>query len=42
MIGELVPETLHFLQNNPLADERRLFDHVLVDEYQEYAFPFFS
>ena len=35
LIGELVPETLHFLLNNPLADERTLYDHVLVDEYQD-------
>jgi len=35
LIGELVPITLRFLQNNPLADERRLFEHVLVDEYQD-------
>ncbi len=35
LIGEIVPETLRYLQNNPLAEERRLFDHVLVDEYQD-------
>ncbi len=35
LIGELVPEALRYLRNNPEADERRAFDHVLVDEYQD-------
>lgn len=35
LIGELVPETLRYLKNNPAADERGAFDHVLVDEYQD-------
>jgi superfamily I DNA/RNA helicase len=35
LIGEVVPEALRFLQNNPLSKERSAFDHVLVDEYQD-------
>ncbi len=35
LIGELVPETLRFLRNNPAADARSTFDHVIVDEYQD-------
>jgi len=35
LIGEIVPVTLHYLHNNPLSEERHLFDHVLVDEYQD-------
>lgn len=35
LIGELVPEALRFLRNNPLSDVRRAFDHVIVDEYQD-------
>ena len=34
-IGELVPETLHFLRNNPASSEITAFDHVIVDEYQD-------
>jgi DNA helicase II / ATP-dependent DNA helicase PcrA len=35
LIGELVPEALRFLRNNPAADVRLAFDHVIVDEYQD-------
>lgn len=35
LIGELVPEALRYLQDNPLAPERRTFSHVVVDEYQD-------
>jgi len=35
LIGELIPETLNYLRNNPTCPERAQFDHVLVDEYQD-------
>lgn len=35
LIGELVPEALRFLRNNPAASARSAFDHVIVDEYQD-------
>jgi DNA helicase-2/ATP-dependent DNA helicase PcrA len=35
LIGELVPEVLKFLRNNPAAPELSAFDHVIVDEYQD-------
>ncbi|MFH1012057.1 MAG: ATP-dependent helicase, partial [bacterium] len=35
LIGELVPETLNFLRNNPASSHRPHFEHVLVDEYQD-------
>ena len=35
LIGELVPESLRFLRNNPAADARSAFNHVIVDEYQD-------
>ncbi len=35
LIGELVPESLRFLRNNPASYARAAFDHVLVDEYQD-------
>ncbi len=35
LIGELVPETLRFLRNNPATDACSAFDHVIVDEYQD-------
>jgi superfamily I DNA/RNA helicase len=35
LIGELVPEALRFLRNNPAATHRAAFDHVIVDEYQD-------
>jgi len=35
LIGELVPEALRFLRNNPGSEARRAYDHVVVDEYQD-------
>ena len=35
LIGELVPEALRFLRNNPASGARTAFDHVIVDEYQD-------
>jgi DNA helicase II / ATP-dependent DNA helicase PcrA len=35
LIGELVPEALRFLRNNPNSNMRAAFDHVIVDEYQD-------
>ena len=35
LIGELVPEAVHYLRDNPASHDRRAFDHVLVDEYQD-------
>ena len=35
LLDELVPLTLRYLRDNPGCRERRGFDHVLVDEYQD-------
>lgn len=35
LIGELVPEALRFLRNNPMSNALTAFDHVIVDEYQD-------
>ena len=35
LVGEVVPVALSYLSNNPNADERTAFDHVLVDEFQD-------
>lgn len=35
LIGELVPESLRYLRENPASPQRTLFRHVLVDEYQD-------
>ncbi len=35
LVGEVVPVALSYLTNNPNADERIAFDHVLVDEFQD-------
>lgn len=35
LIGELVPEALRFLRNNPASWVLNAFDHVIVDEYQD-------
>ena len=35
LIGELVPEALRFLRNNPNCEARTAYDHVIVDEYQD-------
>lgn len=34
-VGEVVPLALHYLRNNPMAEELSAFDHVEVDEYQD-------
>jgi len=35
LVGELVPEALRYLRNNPHAAARTDYDHVIVDEYQD-------
>lgn len=35
ILGELVPEALRYLKNNPAAPELSDYDHVVVDEYQD-------
>jgi superfamily I DNA/RNA helicase len=35
LIGELIPEALRYLRNNPVAEVHGAFDHVIVDEYQD-------
>ena len=35
LFGEMIIETFHYLRNNPQCSERREFDHILVDEYQD-------
>lgn len=35
LIGELIPEALRFLRNNPESPIRSAFDHIIVDEYQD-------
>jgi superfamily I DNA/RNA helicase len=35
LIGELVPQTLRYLRENPASPYRGAFEHVLVDEYQD-------
>lgn len=35
LIGEAVPEALRYLQNNPASPYRGIYEHVLVDEYQD-------
>jgi DNA helicase II / ATP-dependent DNA helicase PcrA len=35
LIGELVPEALRYLRNNPACPERTTFSQILVDEYQD-------
>ena len=35
LVGELVPETLRFMRDNPMLDDLTAFDHVIVDEYQD-------
>jgi len=35
LIGEIIPELYRYLRNNPAAPEHSLYDHVLVDEYQD-------
>lgn len=35
LIGELVPEALRYIRNNPASDALQRFDHIIVDEYQD-------
>ncbi len=35
MIGELVPEALRYLRNNPASPAFEDYDHIVVDEYQD-------
>ena len=35
LVGEVVPETLRYLRENPSSEDRSAFEHVLVDEYQD-------
>lgn len=35
LVGELVPVTLAYMQNNPMCAERSRFENVVVDEYQD-------
>jgi superfamily I DNA/RNA helicase len=35
LIGELVPEALRYLRNNPASPALQQFEHIVVDEYQD-------
>lgn len=35
LFGEMITEAFHYLRDNPMCKERREFDHILVDEYQD-------
>ena len=35
LIGELVPEALNYIRNNPASTVVAAYEHVLVDEYQD-------
>jgi DNA helicase II / ATP-dependent DNA helicase PcrA len=35
LIGELVPEALRYLRENPASPAFQLYDHLVVDEYQD-------
>jgi len=35
LIGELVPEALRYLRNNPASPAMQQYDHIVVDEYQD-------
>lgn len=35
LIGELVPEALRYLRNNPVSPALQQYDHIVVDEYQD-------
>ena len=35
LIGELVPETLRYLRNNPASPAFEMYDYIVVDEYQD-------
>src|SRR5258707_7060274 len=35
LIGEVIPQLYEYLRSNPTAPERREFEHILVDEFQD-------
>lgn len=35
LIGEAIPQLYEYLHSNPTAPERREFEHILVDEFQD-------
>src|SRR5258705_5096099 len=35
LIGEIIPYVYRYLRDNPAAPERNMYDHILVDEYQD-------
>jgi DNA helicase-2/ATP-dependent DNA helicase PcrA len=35
LIGEIIPHVYQYLKNNPGAPEQVLYEHILVDEYQD-------
>jgi hypothetical protein len=35
LIGEIIPQVYQYLRDNPAAPELHLYDHSLVDEYQD-------
>jgi superfamily I DNA/RNA helicase len=35
LIGEVVPIAFEYLKNNPHAEERNAYEHIIVDEYQD-------
>jgi superfamily I DNA/RNA helicase len=35
LIGEIIPQVYQYLRDNPAAPELHLYDHILVDEYQD-------
>lgn len=35
LFGEMIRETYKYLRDNPHCSERSMFDHVLIDEYQD-------
>lgn len=35
LVGEIIPQSLRYLRDNPGCEERDMFDYVLVDEYQD-------
>ena len=35
LIGEVIPETLKYIKNNPSAEERKKYKYVFVDEFQD-------
>ena len=35
LIGEVIPQLHEYLISNPIADEKSIFNHIVVDEYQD-------